>query len=176
MVIPGVHLREQVPEFCRAAALMRFANLAGSEALVARLERPATQILIALPQARACRRQGPPIRRTPGCRHGGTRSCRRTEGGFGARRAMMGDFESRKGGGMAMTAREFVERLNLIKASVDGGESAHLAERLQRVRLRLKETFEPEQLKAALRDDAPIPTPLEEEVTTLTMEWMQSRR
>ena len=76
---------------------------------------------------------------------------------------------------MAMTAKELVERLNLIKASLDAGEAPECAERLQRVRHRLKEAFDPEALKAALRDDADIPTTLEEEVTTLTMEWMQRR-
>lgn len=76
---------------------------------------------------------------------------------------------------MAMTARELVERLNLIKASVDGGEAADLAERLHRVKQRLKDTYAPEQLKAALASVDPIPTGLEEEVTTLTMEWMSRR-
>lgn len=74
-----------------------------------------------------------------------------------------------------MTARELVERLNLIKASVDAGETPALAERLHAVKARLKEAFEPEALKAALKDDTPIPTTLEEDVTTLTMEWMQAR-
>ena len=68
-----------------------------------------------------------------------------------------------------------MERLNLIKASVDGGETPELGERLHRVKMRLKETFDPEALKAALRDDTDIPTTLEEDVTTLTMEWMQRR-
>ena len=74
-----------------------------------------------------------------------------------------------------MTARELVERLNLIKASLDAGEAPECAERLHRVKGRLKEAFDAEQLKAALKDDAVIPTTLEEEVTTLTMEWMQKR-
>lgn len=76
---------------------------------------------------------------------------------------------------MAMTARELVDRLNQIKASVDAGETPELAGRLHDVRQRLKAVFEPEALKAALRDDADIPTTLEEDVTTLTMEWMQRR-
>jgi hypothetical protein len=80
-----------------------------------------------------------------------------------------------RGVSVAMTARELVERLNLIQASVNAGEAPEVADRLHRAKLRLKEAFEPEQLKAALKDGTPIPTTLEEEVTTLTMEWMQKR-
>ncbi len=74
-----------------------------------------------------------------------------------------------------MKVRELVERLNRVKASVDSGETPDLAGPLQRVRQRLKEAFGPEELKAALRDDVVVPTTLEEDVTTLTMEWMQRR-
>ena len=92
--------------------------------------------------------------------------------------AMMAAFPDRQipeTAAMAMTARELVERLNLIKASVDSGEAGDLAERLHGVKQRLKSAYAPEQLKAALASDEPIPTPLEEEVTTLTMEWMSRR-
>ena len=76
---------------------------------------------------------------------------------------------------MAMTARELVERLNQIKASVDGGETPELDEALRRCKQRLKDAFGPDELKAALKDGTPVPTSLEEEVTTLTMQWMQRR-
>ena len=76
---------------------------------------------------------------------------------------------------MAMKVRELIDRLNRIKASVDAGETPDLAEPLQRVRQRLREAFGPEQLKAALKDDLPAPSTLEEDITTLTMEWMQRR-
>lgn len=76
---------------------------------------------------------------------------------------------------MAMTAKELVERLNQIKASVESGETPELDEALRRVKQRLKDAFAPEELKAALRDGTPVPTGLEEDVTTLTMQWMQRR-
>jgi hypothetical protein len=77
--------------------------------------------------------------------------------------------------GMSMRTREFVERINAIKASLKHGEAPSLAEPLQRLQQRVRDTWNPDELKALLQQDAEVPTGLEEEMTTLTMEWMRQR-
>jgi hypothetical protein len=77
---------------------------------------------------------------------------------------------------MAMTARDFVERMNAIKASVKNGECTPQIEGdLDKLRERLKHSFTPDALKAALASDTEVPTPLEEDLTTLHMAWMHHR-
>ena len=77
---------------------------------------------------------------------------------------------------MAMKIREFVERLNTIKASVKSGETSPAIQTdLDRVTDHLRSTYDPAALKAALATDADISTVLEEDLTTLTMEWMRHR-
>ena len=76
---------------------------------------------------------------------------------------------------MSMTARDMVEQLNAIKASVKSGETPALAEGLAKLQKRIKETFDPEILKAMIQEDADVDTGIEEELTTLKMEWMRQR-
>jgi hypothetical protein len=77
---------------------------------------------------------------------------------------------------MAMTARDFVEQINAIKASVKSGECTPQIEAdLDRLKDRLRTSLTPEELKAALASNAEIPTGLEEDLTTLTMAWMHHR-
>lgn len=77
---------------------------------------------------------------------------------------------------MAMKIREFVERLNTIKASVKAGEmSPAIQADLERVTAHLRSTYDAAAFKAAVAADADISTVLEEDLTTLTMEWMRHR-
>jgi hypothetical protein len=77
---------------------------------------------------------------------------------------------------MAMKVREFVERLNAIKASVKSGQATpEIEAELHRVTAALKGSCSPDELKAQIAGDADAPTALEEELTTLTMLWMRHR-
>lgn len=77
---------------------------------------------------------------------------------------------------MAMKIREFVERLNTIKASVKAGEaSPAIQSGLERVTAHLRSAYDSVALKAALAGNDDISTVLEEDLTTLTMEWMRHR-
>jgi hypothetical protein len=77
---------------------------------------------------------------------------------------------------MAMSARDFMERLQQVKAGVQKGEAtpeveAKLAQLAQAVRT----SWAPDDLKAALAANSPVPTSLEEMMTTLFMSWMSTR-
>lgn len=77
---------------------------------------------------------------------------------------------------MSMTVREFVERLNAVKASAKNGEcTAEIEQSLEKVKERLRATYTPDQLKEALAAESEVPTYLEEDLTTLTMTWMHHR-
>ena len=76
---------------------------------------------------------------------------------------------------MGMTARDFVERLNAIKASVKAGEALQVEPALERLTHRLRDEVGPAGLKSLLQSDGEVETSLEEELTTLTMAWMQHR-
>ena len=77
---------------------------------------------------------------------------------------------------MAMKVREFVERLNTVKASLRNGEGTpELEAGLHRVTTHLKQALSPEQLKALIAEDGDVSTVLEEDLTTLTMAWMRHR-
>ena len=77
---------------------------------------------------------------------------------------------------MAMTVRDFVERLNQVKASAKHGEATpEIEERLHALTERLRQAYTPDQLKAALSGHDEVPTALEESMTTLFMLWLQHR-
>lgn len=77
---------------------------------------------------------------------------------------------------MAMKVRAFVDRLNAVKASVKAGEgSPEIEAGLARVVAHLKQALSPEELKALIASDGEVSTILEEDLTTLTMEWMRHR-
>ena len=77
---------------------------------------------------------------------------------------------------MAMKIREFVERLNTIKASVKAGEVSPVIQAdLDRVTAHLRSFYDAAAFKAAVAEDADVSSVLEEDITTLQMEWMRHR-
>jgi hypothetical protein len=75
-----------------------------------------------------------------------------------------------------MSAREFMDRLNQVKAGVKEGDApADLSAKLAEVTALVRKTYAADELKAALASNAAVPTGLEESMTTLFMLWMSQR-
>ena len=77
---------------------------------------------------------------------------------------------------MAMQVREFMDRLNQVRAAVKAGEATEeMATKLGQLTERLRSSHSPEELKAAMSSDSEIATDLEEGMTTLYMLFVQRR-